>query len=163
VKWEDDCIVSSEWINKIVQDRRAQRELQKQTQEQARIGRTQAPNLFRMLKDQVERDVADFNREESGYALQFTFVPSSIFSVRYNNFPVISLDVELALDAGTMSYKRIEKSSASADTITAEEGTIFIMSGSNADQAYYSIKGREFREQAEVSAFLLSPVFRAVP
>jgi hypothetical protein len=157
--------MSSEFIKQILRDREAQRELMKRNRELGRLGKSQAPMLFKMLKDQVSSHVAEFNREDSSgqSPIEFHFQPSNKFTVRHSNFPVITLDVELDDDAGTISYRRTEKKSASAETNTAEEGVMFVMSGSNADQAYYSIKGEPYREQERVSALLLTPILRSIP
>jgi hypothetical protein len=159
---EGNSDMSKAWIGKIIQDREAQRELTKRNQEMLRRGEASAPMRFRSLKDQVEKDVVDFKRDSvNTQALSFHFTPSSHFMVRYNEFPVITLEVTLK-DA-VIEYHRREKKSASAENSIVEEGEIFIMAGSIVDAAYFKIKGKEFREEAEVSEFLLSPIFRALP
>jgi hypothetical protein len=153
--------MASDWIKAILQEKDGQRELARQNHEMAKRGEMQAPNLFRMLKDQVQKDVAEFNRAcPSGPLVDFGFQPSSKFTVRHSTFPVIQLDV--TLETGTISCRRTEKKSSSADT-TVDESTIFVMSGSNMDQAYFSIKGNEYREESQVSELLLTPIFRALP
>jgi len=153
--------MSSTWIRTIIQGKEAQRELTKQSLEMLRRGESAAPMLFRMLKDQVEKDVAEFNRELGSKVVDFQFTPSSHFRVRHSVFPIITLDV--TLKESVIEYRRAEKKSASADQTVVAEGEIFSVAGSTVDAAYYSIKGEKFAEERQVSEFLLSPIFQAVP
>jgi len=153
-----------EWIKQVTQDRQAREALLQTNVELMHIGKTQASNLFRMLKDEVSASVDEFNRDNGrGQRLiEFGFQPSNKFVVRHSSFPVITLTVTLE-EGGSVNYKRQEKKSSTAEHIVAEEGVIFIMAGSNVDQAYYSIEGKDYREQDCVAELLLKPIFLAVP
>ena len=95
--------MSSQWIKAICKEKEIQRERDTAQIEMARRGEASAPRMFQYLKDQVQKDVAQFCKECS-VKLVFNYSPSSKFTVRHSDFPVVELTV--TIDGSTISYSQ---------------------------------------------------------
>ncbi len=150
----------SEWIQKLIERKKAQRECASQDAEAAGLGASAAPRMFKLLRDRVEQDVAEFNSLSPQSQFVYEFNPSEKFTVARTIYPAIWLDV--VLEGAVLVCRGKEKRGASTGEVTFMEESIFVIAGRRLEADVFEIGGIEYGDASKVAEFLLKPLFDAV-
>ncbi|MGD0127890.1 MAG: hypothetical protein ABSF46_21210 [Terriglobia bacterium] len=145
----------SDWVNDYMKswgndDRRRDAELR-----QAEFVKAGRLALFRLLWDQVEADVTKFHNAGGDSRLRAQFIPSSGLWVTRREFPMVELKV--TLEEVYIAYVRRWKFDDASDY--EEEKGQFTVTSDLQGRLQVRKNGKPFNDHAELSKFLLIPVF----
>lgn len=145
--------MSENWVSNYMQDDDRERESELRKAQLVAAG---AQGLFKQIWNQVETDVARFHDAGGDPQLTGQFMPSCTFVVRrIEGYPTI--DLEVSMQNGYIGYcRKFQFDHVSSEEI--EESQLRIVSDL---QGRLQVKrnGKPFKDHAELSKFLLMPVF----
>ena len=150
--------MAKRWIQDLVSRRQlTQAELQRKAELEA-VAKIRTPDLFRSLRDCMERDVAEYLSTPGSRQIRFQPRDDRTFEVEYPLYPHFWL--RLSIETGMMEYIITTRSSSSAKDVR-KEGTI-LATATGQDELYYRLEGVDIPNEAEVSERLLRPLLEFV-
>lgn len=155
----------SDWITKAIEEEHtrrkgAQEDIQRANRD-AEVARRAGPALMGRLRDQVLKDVGEFQRNFTDRRDEISpepEQPGNGFILRRSHYPAVTLHVQPVLGRATVNVEYVTQANAEASRKT--KTFTMIIEGDRADTLLFYLSGaqKRYSDLTELSELLLTPL-----